>query len=435
MNNAKLKNLNEKLIDFCYDCPTSFNATRVIEKDLISKGYIELLESEKWVLEKGKKYYVNKLNASIVAFETGLGDVTKEGFSIVLGHIDTPSIKIKPNPIFKNNKDYIKLNCDVYGGPLLGTWFDRPLGLAGKVYFRNENGEVQEEIINIDRPILTIPSVAIHLNREANKGFEINAQNNTMLLAGLVTEELERDNAILEILAKNINIDANNILDFEVFVYEVTKGCMLGINQEFLSTARLDDLWLTFCGLESLENSKDAQSTKVMFCVDNEEIGSHTPQGANGNFVTNILERIVIGLGHKETEDFMITCVNSKAISADVAHGAHPNSPEKADPTNNVVLGKGVVIKKDAKLKYSTTGKVAGELVNICKENDIAYQIYVNRSDMVGGGTVGMMIASRLTINVADVGLALLGMHSIRELGGCEDTKHCIDLFTKFYEV
>ncbi len=426
--------LNEKLLDFCYKCPTSFNATKVIQEELLEKGYTELLENEKWTLEKGKKYFVNKLNASIVAFETGTGDVTKEGFSMVLSHIDTPSIKIKPNPVFKGDKQYIKLNSDVYGGPLLATWFDRPLGLAGRVYYRGVEGEVVETIINIDKPLLTIPSLAIHLNREANKGVEINAQKNTMLIAGMVTEELERDNAILNILAKEVKTDVDSILDFEVFVYEVTKGSKVGINEEFLSVGRLDDLWLTFCGLEALEASKDAKATKVMFCLDNEEIGSHTPQGANGNFVTNILERIVIGLGHKEKEDFMIACVNSKAISADVAHAAHPNNPDKEDPTNKVLLGKGVVIKQDAKLKYSTTGKVASELINICKENDIAYQIYVNRSDLVGGGTLGMMIASRLTINVADIGLALLGMHSVRELGGCEDTFHCVNLFTKFFE-
>ncbi len=425
--------LNEKLLDFCYKCPTAFNATAVIKEELLEKGFIELFESEKWVLEKGKKYFVNKLNASIVAFETGLGEITKDGFTMILSHIDTPSIKIKPNPVFKDNKQYLKLNTNVYGGPLLGTWFDRPLGLAGKVYFRNSDGKVQEEIINIDRPILTIPSLAIHLNREANNGFEINAQKNTMVIAGLVTDELEKDDAVLKILSSEVKCNAEDILDFEVFVYEVTRGSKLGINEEFLSAGRLDDLWLTFCGLESLYSAKTTDATKVMFCLDNEEIGSHTPQGADGNFVTNILERIVIGLGYKEKEDFMIACVNSRGISADVAHGNHPNNPDKEDPTNKVTLGKGVVIKQDSKLKYSTTGKVASELINICKENDIAYQTYVNRSDLVGGGTLGMMVASRLTINVADVGLALLGMHSVRELGGSEDTFHCINLFTNYF--
>ncbi len=426
--------LNEKLLDFCYKCPTSFNATQVIKEDLLNKGYTELFENEKWNLEKGKKYFVNKLKASIVDFETGNGDITKDVFAMLLSHIDTPSIKIKPNPVFKGDKEYIKLNSDVYGGPLLATWFDRPLGLAGRVFYKGATGAVEETIINIDKPLMTIPSLAIHLNREQNKGIEINAQKNTMLIAGAVTEELERDNAILSILSNEVGTEVGNILDFEVFVYDVSKGSKLGLNEEFLSAGRLDDLWLTFCGLEALEGSKDALATKVMFCLDSEEIGSHTPQGANGHFVINILERIVMGLGYKEKEDFMIACVNSKAISADVAHGAHPNNPDKEDPTNKVILGKGVVIKQDTKLKYSTTGKVASELINICKENNIAYQTYVNRSDIVGGGTLGMMIASRLTINVADMGLALLGMHSVRELGGCADTYHCVNLFSRFFE-
>ncbi len=427
--------LNEKLLEFCHKCPTSFNATKVIREELLEKGFTELFETEKWSLEKGKKYFVNKLNASIVAFETGSGDITKDGFTMIFSHIDTPSIKIKPNPVFTDNKQYIKLNTNIYGGPLLSTWYDRPLGLAGRVYFRNVEGQVQEEIINIEKPLMTIPSLAIHLNREQNSGFEINAQKNTMLIAGLVTDELERDNAILKVLSAEVNCNMDDILDFEVFVYDITKGSKLGINEEFLSAGRLDDLWLTFCGLESLYASKNTNSTKVMFCLDNEEIGSHTPQGANGNFISNILERIVIGLGYKEKEDFMIACSNSRGISADVAHGNHPNNPDKQDPTNKVTLGKGIAIKHDSKLKYSTTGKVASELVNICKENNIAYQNYVNRSDMVGGGTVGMMVASRLTINIADVGLALLGMHSVRELGGCEDTFHCINLFTNYFSL
>lgn len=424
--------LNDRLLDFCYKSPTSYNATKVIQEDLLEKGYTELFENEKWVLEKGKKYFVNKLNASIVAFETGLGDITKDGFSMILAHTDTPSIKIKPNPVFKGNREYIRLNSYVYGGPLLGTWFDRPLGLAGKVFYRGENGEVVESIININKALLTIPSLAIHFNREANKGFEINSQNNTMLVAGLVTDELERDNAILNILAKEVSTETSNILDFEVFVYDITRGCKLGLNEEFLSSPKLDDLWLTFCGLEAIEG-EISQGTKVMFCLDNEEIGSNTAQGADGNFVKNILERIVIGLGYKDKEDFMITCINSKAISADVAHGAHPNNPEKDDPTNRVVLGKGIVIKHDAKAAYATSGKVSSELINICKENDIPYQIYVNRSDLIVGKSFGPMVASSLTINVADVGLALLGMHSIRELGGASDTQYCIDLFRKFY--
>ncbi len=427
--------LNEKLLDFMYKSPSAFNATKVIAEELKEKGYIELFETEKWNLEKGKKYFVNKLNASIVAFETGTGDVTKDGFNMILSHIDVPSFKIKPNPVFKDSKHYIKLNTEVYGGPLYGTWFDRPLALAGKVYYTSNNGEVVEEIINIDRPIMVIPSLAIHLNREANKGVEINPQKHTMLIAGLVTDELERDNCILKLLANEVNTEMKNILDFEVFVYEAQRGTKLGINNEFLSAGRLDDLWLTFCGLESFCNAKNTKATKIMLCLDNEEIGSHTPQGANSNFVVNLLERIVIGLGHKEKEDFMIACVNSRAISADVAHASHPNNPDKEDPTNKLILGKGVAIKHNANLKYSTTGKVASELMNICKQNDIPYQTYVNRSDLVGGGTLGMMIASRLTINVADVGLPLLGMHSIRELGACDDTGYCIDLFTKFFEI
>lgn len=427
--------LNEKLLDFIYENPTAFNATKNIRQDLLDREYIELFENEKWNLEKGGKYFVNKLNASIVAFEVGTGEIINEGFNIILSHIDVPSFKIKPNPIFKDSKHYIKLNTEVYGGPLYSTWFDRPLALGGKVYFQNENKEVSEEIININRPIFTIPSLAIHLNREANKGIEINAQKHTMLIAGLVNDELERDNALLKLIAKEINQDIDKILDFELFVYDYDKGCKVGINNEFISTGRLDDLWLTFCSLESFYNSKDTTKTKVVFCLDNEEIGSKTPQGADGNFAINVLERIVIGLGYKDKEDFMIACVNSKAISADVAHGAHPNNPEKEDPTNKLIMGKGVAIKQNANLKYSTTGKVASELINICKLNDIPHQTYVNRSDLVGGGTLGMMFASRLTVNVADVGLPLLGMHSARELGACVDTQSCVDLFTKFYEI
>ncbi len=427
--------INDKLLDFVYKSPTAFNATKNIEEDLLNRGYTELFENEKWKLEKGGKYFVNKLNASIVAIEVGTGDVVENGFNMIFSHIDVPSFKIKPNPVFKDNKNYLKLNTEVYGGPLYGTWFDRPLALAGKVYYQNDLKEVVEKVVNINRPILTIPSLAIHLNREANKGFEINAQKQTMLLAGLVTDELERDNALLNLIAKEIDKDAERILDFELFVYDYEKGCKVGINEEFISAGRLDDLWLTFCSLEGFFNSKQSEKTKVAFCLDNEEIGSNTPQGADGNFVVNILERIVIGLGYKEKEDFMIACVNSKGISADVAHAAHPNNPDKEDPTNKLIMGQGVAIKQNANLKYSTTGKVASELINICKLNNIPYQTYVNRSDLVGGGTMGMMVASRLTINIADMGLPLLAMHSARELGACKDTVSCIDLFTKFYEI
>lgn len=421
------------LVDFLYKSPTAYHSVETIKERLDLNGFSEVKESEKWNLQKEGKYYVIKNDSALIAFIIGNGDVEEDGFKLIGAHTDSPGFRVKANPEMVSEGKYLKLNTEVYGGPILYTWFDRPLGLAGKVTLKGQSSLKPEvKLVNINKPLLIIPSVAIHMNRTVNEGFNINKQKDTLPLLSLINDKFEKDGFLVNVLADELKVDANEILGFDLGLYEVEKGALIGLNKEFISAGRLDDMWMVYTGIQALIDSKVNKSTKVMVCMDNEEIGSLTAQGANSALLLNILERITLSLG-KDREGMHRALANSIMISADLAHAVHPNAEEKHDPTNRPVLGEGPVLKTAASGSYSTDSYNAAIFEGLCKKAEVPYQKFFNRSDVRGGTTIGPITSSLLTIPVMDMGAPLLSMHSIRELASVKDNSYTIKLFTEFY--
>ncbi|MGN1029406.1 MAG: M18 family aminopeptidase [Bacilli bacterium] len=429
------KNLALDLIDFLYKSPTAHHSVKTIRERLELNGFNEVKESDKWNLQKEGKYYVIKNDSALIAFTIGNGDIEEDGFKLIGAHTDSPGFRIKANPEMVSEGTYLKLNTEVYGGPILYTWFDRPLGIAGKVTLKGSSPLKPEvKLVNINKPLLIIPSLAIHMNRSVNEGLNINKQKDTLPLLSLINEKFEKDGYLLKILAEELKVDTSDILGFDLGLYEIEKGAIIGLNEEFISAGRLDDMWMVYAGIQALIESKPNKSTKVMVCMDNEEIGSLTAQGANSALLLNILERITLALG-KDREGLHRALANSLMISADLAHAVHPNLEEKHDPTNRPVLGKGPVLKTAASGSYSTDSYNAAIFEGLCNSAEVPYQKFFNRSDVRGGTTIGPITSSLLTIPVMDMGAPLLSMHSIRELAAVKDNVYTIKLFTQFYNL
>ena len=429
------KRLAQELIDFLYKSPTAYHAASSVKDMLDNEGFEEIFEKDAWKFKKGGKYYLVKNNSAVIAFKVGNGEIEKDGFRLIGAHTDAPGFRIKPNAEMKTEDHYIRLNTEVYGGPILYTWFDRPLGIAGRVILKGKSAlKPRVELVNINKPVLIIPSLAIHMNRSVNEGYNFNRQKDTLPLVGFVNEELEKKGYLMSLLTKELGVSEDEILDFDLYLYEYEKGCVMGINEELISAGKLDDQWMVFAGVKALINSTDIDSTKVMICIDNEEIGSLTAQGAQSKLIRGTLERIAIALG-KNSEEFFRAVSNSVMISADLAHAVHPNLPEKHDPTNRPLLGNGPVLKIAASGSYSTEGVAAGIFEAVCKEANVPVQKFVNRSDVKGGTTIGPMSAADLCIPVIDMGAPLIGMHSVRELASVKDNFYTIEAFTKFFSL
>ncbi len=429
---SKERLLANDLIDFINNSPSPFHAVENLRTDLNNNGFTELKLNEEWKLEKGKKYYTTKNDSALIAFTLGEGDISSRGFKMIGAHTDAPTFRIKPNPEMVVEKNYLKLNTEVYGGPLLNTWFDRPLSIAGRVTVEGENPlNPVDLLLDIKKPIMIIPSLAIHMNREANTGTAINPQSHTLPLLGMVNEEFEKDNFLVKLIAKELEIDYNDILDFELFLYGTEKGELIGLNEEFISIGKLDDLAMVHAGIKGLIDSEDTDGFNMVIAFDNEEVGSGTKQGAASPMVRNIMNRITdIFEG-----DFYRVLENSFIISADQAHAIHPNYTEKADPTNRPIINKGPVIKIAANQAYTTDSNSSGVYQSICNKANVPVQKFVNRSDSRGGSTIGPINSSQINIRSVDIGNPILGMHSIRELGGVMDHYFVYKSFIEFFNI
>ncbi|MFP4660943.1 MAG: M18 family aminopeptidase [Halanaerobiales bacterium] len=425
----------QELLDFIYQSPTSFHAVVESASILKDNGFQELDISESWLLELNSKYYITINNSALIAFKTGSGSISENGFRIIGSHVDSPGFRIKPDPEMVESGRYLKLNTEVYGGPILNTWLDRPLSLAGRLSCKSDNPlKPVTELVNINNAILTIPNLAIHLNSDVNKGVELNKQKDILPLLAMIEEDFKKDNFLLKLLAENTGINPEKILDFDLYLYEYEKGKVIGLNNEFISSSRLDDLSMVRASLESLIQAGENKSTRVAVLFDNEEIGSRTKQGADSPILANALERIAYKLGYT-SEDYYRALANSFIISADMAHAVHPNFPEKHDPTNKNYLNNGPVIKISANQKYTSDSDSIVVIKELCRGGDIPFQSFVNRSDQKGGSTIGPVTSSQLPIRSVDIGNPLLAMHSIRELAGTEDYLNIIKLFDRFYNV
>lgn len=426
--------ISKELINFIYESPSAFHVVENIKLKLTAENFKELKLREPWDLEKGGRYFVTKNDSAIISFIIGTGEIEKEGLRIIGAHTDSPTFRIKPSPEMTSD-GYLKLNTEVYGGPILNTWLDRPLSIAGRVTLKSEDVLYPENrLVNIKKPMLIIPNVAIHMNKEVNKGIELDKQKDMLPLMGLAGEDFLKENHLKAMLAKELNCSVEDIVDFDLFLYEFEKGRIIGENDEFISCGKLDDLAMVQAGIEALINTEAGPSTKMMVCFDNEEVGSRTKQGAGSPMLKNIIERLVFKLD-KNKEDLQRALYSSYLISADMAHAVHPNRGEKHDPVNKPLINKGPTIKVNANQSYTTDSDSNTVYEVLCQNAGIPVQKFVNRSDVAGGSTIGPISSSQLDIRSIDIGNPMLAMHSIRELGGVLDHYYVFKSFEAFFKL
>lgn len=428
------KEIAQELIDFIYDSPCNFLATQNIKKELLSNGFTELKSGDSWKIEKNSKYFVTKNNSSIFAINTGSENIN-EGLKIICAHCDSPSFRIKPKAEINVESKYLKLNTEVYGGPIMYTWFDRPLSLSGRVILKSDDPlNPISKFINFKRPLLVIPHLAIHFNRSVNDGNKLSRQKDMLPVLAIINEKFEKENYLLKLVAEELKVAPEEVLDFDLTLYEYNKGTILGANNEFISSGRLDDLAMAFAGLKAMINSKPCKKTKILAIFDNEEVGSGTKQGAGSPVLRSIIERLVEKLEGSH-EDLMRTFDKTFIISADMAHALHPNYAEKHDPTNHPYVNGGPVIKLNANQKYMTDADSAAVFTNICKLANVPCQTFVNDSDMAGGSTLGNILQTQMEVRGVDIGNPMWAMHSICETGGVKDQYYITKAFTTFFDL
>ncbi|MCL6270200.1 M18 family aminopeptidase [Sansalvadorimonas sp. 2012CJ34-2] len=422
---------NQDLIAFLQDSPTAYHATAEMARRFSEAGFISLNERDSWSLEAGKKYFVIRQDSAIVAFTTGNGRFAEQGIRMVGAHTDSPALKVKPNPEV-NSKGYFQLGVEVYGGPLLNPWFDRDLSLAGKVTWLNADGQMQNSLVNFKRPIAIIPSLAIHLDREANKKRSINPQKDIPPVLSQIKKGDDTPD-FRQILSKELEKNgdkAETILDYELFFYDTQPPAMVGLNEEFIASARLDNLLSCYTGMQALIEAKDTDQPCLLICNDHEEVGSASPTGACGPFLRQVLERIF------DTHDeFVRAMQNSMMISTDNAHGIHPNFADRHDGNHGPLLNEGAVLKINANLRYATTSETSSLFRQMCKQEDVPVQVFVARTDMGCGSTIGPLTATELGVRTLDIGLPTFSMHSIRELAGSEDAAGLAKVLTRFFHL
>ena len=422
-----------KLIEFIDSSPTMFHTVSALKDKLVYNGFIHLPQDGKWNLKNDGKYYVMINDSALIAFVIKTSKPEEDGFKIIAAHTDTPGFRIKPSPELQK-ENYLILNTEVYGGPILSTWFDRPLSIAGRISYSGDHIlHPNHVLIDFKDPIAIIPSLAIHMNRDVNKGVELNAQKDTLPLIKTIDGQLDPD-YIKSIICKQAGLSIDQVLDADLFLYPTEKSSLVGIDQEFISAPRLDDLAMVYSGIEALLKAKHTSGINMMVCFDNEEVGSRTKQGADSPFLSSTLERIMMALD-KDREDLHRAIARSFLISADMAHAYHPNYPDKQDPTNKVLLGKGPAIKVNANQSYTTDSDSAVVFAAICKKANVPYQTFVNRSDERGGSTIGPVSASHLALRSLDIGAPMLSMHACRELMSVKDITYTLHAFKAFYEI
>ncbi|MGM9686422.1 MAG: M18 family aminopeptidase [Bacteroidaceae bacterium] len=427
-----------RLLDFLNASPVNFLAARNLAAELERHGYKRINPCEPiGKIAVGDKLYATKNDSSVYAFEIGQKPMAESGFHIICAHCDSPTFRIKPNPEITCEGGIVKLNTEVYGGPIMSTWFDRPLTIAGRVIVRGEDPFSPEtRLLHVKRPLLQISNLAIHFNREVNDGVKLSKQKDMLPILGIINGELEKGNMLINIiieeLSKEKEVKKEDILDFDLYLADASPACTFGAHDEFISSGRLDDLSMCYAGLEALLHSETSDTTKVLAIFDNEETGSQTKQGAASPFLASLLQRIATAQSGT-TEAFHQAVERAFMVSADNAHAWHPNYSEKYDPTNHPVLGGGPVVKFNAAQKYASDAVSAAVFTEICRKAGVPCQRFVNHSDVAGGSTLGNILASSLPLKGVDMGNAILAMHSCRETGSVNDHIFCVKAFTQFY--
>lgn len=425
-------NYTKGLLSYIDKATTAVRAVSTGIEMLEKEGFRALDMGDTWMVEPGGSYYLRPYPSTLIAFTVGSTKFVQCGYHIITSHTDSPSFRVKGKAEVPTN-GFMKLNVDVYGGPILYSWFDRPLSMAGQVILKSDD-LLKPKVVEVDfkRSILTIPSLAIHFERKTNEGLTFDRQKNLLPIMQMMTDELEKEDYLLKVIAKEIGCDVAEILDFDLFIYNNEKGEIIGYDETMISAPRIDNLAMVYSSIEALIESKHHDGINLIACFDNEEIGSATKQGADSMLLHKVVERISIAL-KKQPEQRYRMYDSSFIISCDGAHASHPNAVEKNDITNEVHMGKGVTIKFSINQQYSTDAISSGAFMQLCEKADVPVQKMYNRSGIRGGLSMGPLVDKYLPMRTVDVGIPMLAMHSARELASVTDLNDCIKVLKTFF--
>lgn len=433
------KSMNEnrtekRLTDTLERCVTPYHTVSEGIRQLKEAGFTELKPEKEWGLNQGGAYFVSPYPSMLIAFRLGKEFGYNENLRIAMAHTDHPGFHLKPKAEMVQG-EYLKCNVEIYGGAILYSWLDRPLSAAGRVAVRSRDiFAPQMQYVDFKRPLFTIPSLAIHMNREVNKGVEFNRQNELLPLAGMISGQIEENGFIKNMLAKELNVKPEDILDFDLGIYNCEKPEYIGMKDEFISSPRLDNITSVQACLTGIIEGSRKNGINAIVLFDNEEVGSGTKQGAKSLIFPNILEKIFLSMNRSRIK-FINSVTRSIMLSLDVAHGLHPNYVSKSDPTNQVYLNRGVVIKTAGTQSYATDTEAIGIFMQICEKERISFQKAANRSDVPSGSTLGSLASSVLPVKTVDIGIPVLAMHSARELMGREDQNSLEKAVTAFFTI
>ena len=426
----------EKLLSLVEEGTSPFHVAGSVERQLLKAGFQKLEMRKDWNLENGGRYYLVHNGSSLAAFTIGKRFTFGDAFRIAAAHTDFPGLRVKPSPEIEKD-GYRQLNVEVYGGAILNTWLDRPLSAAGRVALRSDDIFHPElRYVDFQKPFLTIPNLAIHINKEVNKGVELNRQKDLLPVLGLGAGEKEEGGGdfFLEYLARQLRVEKEDILDYELGLYNADAGDFLGMAEEFISSPRLDNLTSVQAVVTGLIEGCRDRGVNLAAFFDHEEIGSRTKQGAGSVFLSSVAERILLSFG-RGREKFLESFADAMLLSVDVGHALHPNNADKNDPTNKNVLGKGICIKEASTQSYATDSEAVAVMQQICEAEKIPYQKFVNRSDGTSGSTLGSIASTFYPVKTVDIGVPLLAMHSSRELMGTADQESLTRAVTAFYSL
>lgn len=430
------------LQSFLNASPVNYLAVATLEEQLQAAGFRRFDARDPMpAVNAGDCFYVTKNDSSLYAFRIGRRPLGESGIRLICAHCDSPTFRVKPSPEIRCEGGFVKLNTELYGGAILSTWFDRPLSLAGRVMLRTSDPlRPATRLLHIQEPLLVIPNLAIHFNRQVNDGVKLSKQKDMLPVLGIINDQLEADGLLQREVARRLGVDPADILDFDLYLYDTTPACAVGLNQEFISAGRLDDLSMVHAGMSALLARNDVpEDTQVLAIFDNEETGSGTKQGAASPFLAQMLQRIVasqsrtLGLTTDPADDFCRMIESSFMVSADNAHAWHPNYADKMDPVNHPKLGSGPIIKVNAAQKYATDADGAAVFASVCEHAGVPYQRFVNHSDIAGGSTLGNILTASLPMRGVDMGCGVWAMHSVRETASLKDQDYCISAFSQFY--
>lgn len=424
--------LAQDLLNFIDASPSPWHVVETAKQQLLAQGFSSLSEADPWQLKAGAKYFVTRNDASIIAFTLGSEDLVESGFRIVGAHTDSPGLRLKPQAAFGGD-GLVRIGVEVYGGPILATFTDRDLSIAGRVMVRTASGH-ETKLIKFEDTLMRLPNLAIHMNREVNdKGLKLDKQKELPLIFGESASGFEADQQFLAHIAKALKVEVHHILSFELNVFDTQKGAFWGAEQAYIANSQLDNLASCHAALTAMLASHNSATTNICALFDHEEVGSESASGASGSFLNDTISRIAIATG-LNAEDKQRALAQSFFVSADMAHAYHPNHPGAYEPCHHVMVNHGPVIKTNANQRYSTNADTAARFMTLCEKANVPFQQYAHRTDLGCGSTIGPIVAAQLGIASVDVGAPMWAMHSVRESAGVLDHSYMLAVLSALYQ-